>query len=153
MLIRRRARRSGRISQAGGYKPLLGLRNGPLPATPVWKHLVMGAQDPPKQLRSGGFGDSVALHELPGYADAAGVGALLMADSRLPRDGFGHPYQPLFWFDEHSRPIGLVVDANGHVLAWENNAEGDPRRQWKVQRVPLPVEQAARQWWAEQQCT
>ncbi len=68
----------------------------------------------------------MTFDQLPWNSDAAGVGALLMIDPALPRDAFGHPYQPLFWFDQHSRPIGLVVDADGHVVAWENNAEGNP---------------------------
>ena len=44
----------------------------------------------------------------------------------LPRNRFHHPYQPLFWFDEQSRAVGLVVDGDGHVLAWESDAKGDP---------------------------
>lgn len=97
--------------------------------------------------------DSVASEALVWNSKAAGVGALLMTDPNLPRDQFHHPYQPLFWFDDHSRPIGLVVDGDDHVLAWENNAQGDPDviDKARCQRVPPAVERAARDWWAEQQ--
>lgn len=43
----------------------------------------------------------------------------------LPRDEFGHPYQPLFWFDD-TRPIGLVRDEEGHVLPIPTTGRGDP---------------------------
>lgn len=104
---------------------------------------------PPYEARAA---DSVSLDALPWPSDAAGVGALLMIDPDLPRDQFQHPYQPLFWFDEHSRPVGLVVDGAGHVLAWRNSAQGDPYvvNDPRCQRVPVPVEDAARRWWAEQ---
>ena len=94
----------------------------------------------------------MTLDELAWNSEAAGVGALLMTDPVLPRDSFGHPYQPLFWFDEHSRPIGLVVDADGHVVAWEKSAGGnrDLSDDWRCQRVPPEVEQAAREWWSDQ---
>lgn len=70
----------------------------------------------------------------------------------LPRDEFGHPYQPLFWFDEASRPIGLIVDGDDRVLAWENNAKGNPDilASPTCQRLPDIVEAAARQWWSNQ---
>ena len=94
----------------------------------------------------------MTLDELPWNSDAAGVGALLMTDPALPRDSFGHPYQPLFWFDRQSRPIGLVVDTDGHVLAWKRNAEGSAGLpdDWKCQRIPAEVERAARDWWSAQ---
>ena len=94
----------------------------------------------------------VTLDELPWRSEAAGVGALLMTDPVLPRDSFSHPYQPLFWFDRHKRPLGLVLDIDGHVVAWENNADGnlDLSDDWRCQRVPPEVEQAAREWWSEQ---
>lgn len=94
----------------------------------------------------------VTLDELPRKSEAAGVGALLMTDPVLPRDSFSHPYQPLFWFDQHSRPLGLVLDVDGHVVAWENNADGNPdlSDDRRCQRVPPEVEQAAREWWSEQ---
>jgi len=75
-----------------------------------------------------------------------------MLDADLPRDEFGHPYQPLFWFDEASRPISLVTDFHDHVLAWASAAAGplmmDPPR---CRRVPEAIEQAARCWWSAQQ--
>ena len=94
----------------------------------------------------------MTLDELPWNSEAAGVGALLMTDPVLPRDSFGHPYQPLFWFDQQSRPLGLVLDTDGHIVAWENSAEGnsEPPDEWRCQRVPPEVEQAAREWWSEQ---
>lgn len=97
----------------------------------------------------------VTFQELPLNSDAVGVGALLMTDPLLPRDTFGHPYQPLFYFDQDSRPIGLVVDADGHVVAWENNAQGRPdlSDEWRCQRVPAEIEQAARDWWSHQRRT
>ncbi len=54
--------------------------------------------------------------------------------------------------DQHSRPLGLVLDVDGHVVAWENNAEGNPdlSDDWRGQRVPPEVEQAAGEWWSEQ---
>ncbi len=78
-----------------------------------------------------------------------------MTEEDLPRDEFGHPYQPLFWFDERSRPIGLVQDEAGHVLAYENNAEGDPLLvdPPRCRRLPGDVEAAALRWWVEQQAT
>jgi hypothetical protein len=96
--------------------------------------------------------DTLTLDDLPWNPHAAGVGALLMTDPSLPRDAFGHPYQPLFWFDEASRPIGLIVDGDDRVLAWENNAKGNPDilAGPTCQRLPDIVEAAARQWWSNQ---
>jgi len=87
--------------------------------------------------------------------DGAGIGSLLMVDPALPQDEFGHPYQPLFWFDDDGRGLGLVVDGDGHVMGWENNAEGDPfcdgdPDRARCQRMPAAVEAAARRWWHEQ---
>lgn len=95
------------------------------------------------------------LDDIEWEAGAEGVGALLMTDESLPRDEFGHPYQPLFWFDEASNAIGLVRDGEGHVLAYRNNAEGDPMLSDppQCQRVPEDVEVAALRWWAEKQET
>lgn len=75
-----------------------------------------------------------------------------MMDPALPRDHFGYPYQPLFWFDEQSGPIGMVVHREHHVVAWENNAEGDPdvAENATCQRVPAEVAHAAWDWWNEQ---
>lgn len=75
-----------------------------------------------------------------------------MTDAGLARDAFGHPYQPLFWFDAESRILGLVVDADDRVLAYETSAEGDPLSLSdppRCQRLPEAVELAARQWWRE----
>lgn len=96
--------------------------------------------------------DVVNVDDITWPPAAAGVGALLMIDSALPRDEFGDPYQPLFWFDEEGRSIGLVVDAHDHVLAWVNNAEGNPRVEVDpgCRRVPEIVERAARDWWDQQ---
>jgi hypothetical protein len=94
----------------------------------------------------------VNLDDMTWPPEAAGVGALLMTDPALPRDEFGHPYQPLFWFDDQSRTTGLVVDDDDHVLAWVNNADGNPAIELdqSCQRVPEAVEQAARHWWSKQ---
>jgi len=96
--------------------------------------------------------DLVNLEDMAWPPEAAGVGALLMTDPELPRDEFGHPYQPLFWFDEGSRATGLVVDDHNHVLAWVNDAQGNPQLDVEpsCQRVPEPVERAARDWWSQQ---
>lgn len=86
---------------------------------------------------------------LPG---AAGTGALLMSDPSLPRDPFGHPYQVLYWFDADQRPMGLVVDSEGHALAAVNNDEGDPLAgEARCERMPESVEAEAWRWWSEQQ--
>jgi hypothetical protein len=87
----------------------------------------------------------VALEALAWNSNAAGVGALLMIDAKLPRDQFGDPYQPLFWFDDQSRPLGLVVDEDGHVLAWESAGHDDPMTvdNLRCQGVPSVVERAA----------
>lgn len=92
------------------------------------------------------------LDDLPWPASATGIGALLMTDPSLPRDRFDHPYQPSFWFDEDSRPTGMVVDGDGHVVAWESNIAGDPDASdvATCQRVPTEVEQAAWDWWNDQ---
>lgn len=91
------------------------------------------------------------LDDLSWEPGAAGVGALLVTEAGLPRDEFGHPYQPLFWFDD-TGPIGLVRDEAGHVLAYRNNREGDPLLSdpLRCQRVPEAVEAAALRWWAGQ---
>ncbi len=96
-----------------------------------------------------------SLDDITWASGAGGVGALLMTEHGLPRDEFGHPHQPLFWFDHASRPIGLVRDEAGHVLAYKNNAEGDPLLDDppRCQRVPQDVDAAALRWWAEQQST
>ncbi len=59
-----------------------------------------------------------------------------MRGPALPRS-FRHLFQPLFWRDK-----------GGHVVAWENNAEGNPdvSASPRCQRVPATVEQAA---WAD----
>lgn len=95
------------------------------------------------------------LDDLAWESGASGVGAILMTDEGLARDEFGHPYQPLFWFDDANHPMGLVRDEAGHVLAYRNNQEGDPLLSDppKCQRVPEDVEAAALQWWAEQHNT
>ena len=92
------------------------------------------------------------LDDLPEPAGADGLGALLMIEEGLPRDEFGHPYQALFWFDAASRPIGLARDGAGRVVAYQNNAEGDPLLAALpcYQRVPDVIEAAARRW-ADQQ--
>ena len=93
------------------------------------------------------------LDDVTWPAGADGIGALLMTEPGLPRDEFGHPYQPLFWFDSTSHPMGLVRDEAGHVLAYQNNAEGDPLLvdPPRCQRLPEDVEAAALRWWAEHQ--
>lgn len=93
------------------------------------------------------------LDDIDWPAGADGVGALLMTEQGLPRDEFGHPYQPLFWFDATSRPIGLVRDEADDVLAYENNAEGDPLlvNPPRCQRLPEDVQAAALRWWAQHQ--
>jgi hypothetical protein len=75
-----------------------------------------------------------------------------MTDPALPKDEFGHPYQPLFWFDEQSQTLGLLVDDDDHVMAWVNNAEGNPEVKVdpRCQGVPEVVERAARDWWSQQ---
>ena len=85
--------------------------------------------------------------------EASGIGSLLMTDPALPRDDFGHPYQALFWFDAEGRTLGLVVDEEDHVLGYQNNAEGDPlllSDPPRCQRLPGAIEDAARQWWADE---
>jgi hypothetical protein len=95
----------------------------------------------------------MALDGVEWNPEATGVGSLLMVEPGLPRDEFGHPYQPLFWFDGESRALGLVVDADDHVLAYLNNAQGIPFTVLdpppKVQRVPEAIDRAARRWWAD----
>lgn len=84
-------------------------------------------------------------------SDAAdrGVGSLLMTDPDLPRDEFGWPYQPLFYFEGH-RITGLVRDEAGYVMAYRNTVEGDPLvddSTW--QRAPDAIAAAAVEWWEE----
>lgn len=73
---------------------------------------------------------------------------MLMTGPGLPRDGLGRPYQPLFWFDADSRSLGMVLDAEGHVLAWDiDTTHLDDPDAWRCQRVPEAIEQAAWEWW------
>jgi hypothetical protein len=96
-----------------------------------------------------------SLDEITWVSGADGIGALLMTEPALPRDEFGHPYQPLFWFDAASRSIGLVRDDAGRVMAYLNNPEGDPLLEDppRCQSLPPDVEVAALRWWAEQEST
>jgi hypothetical protein len=73
-----------------------------------------------------------------------------MTEPGLPRDHFGRPYQPCFYFDADSKPLALVVDEEGYVLGWRNNVEGDPLAgdTWALDRMPEPVAAAAREWMA-----
>lgn len=98
-------------------------------------------------------GSLLRLDDMEWPPSASGVGSLLVLDTDLPRDEFGHPYQPLFWFDEASQPIGLVTDFHDHVLAWASTAAGDPLMMDppRCRRVPEAIEQAARCWWSAQQ--
>jgi hypothetical protein len=89
---------------------------------------------------------------LPPHApEHAGIGSLLMTDGDLPGDEFGRPYQPCFYFDGDSKPLGLVLDHEGYVLGWQNNAEGDPLAgdTWAMQRMPHVVAAAAEAWLTE----
>ena len=92
----------------------------------------------------------MTIDDVPYPPDAHGVGSLLMTGAGLSRDEGGDPYQPLFWFDEASRPLGLVRDEAGHLLAWSgpHHADVEPM---DVQRVPDDVERAAVEWWVEQE--
>ena len=94
----------------------------------------------------------MTLDDIEWNLAARGVGSLLMIDRDLPRDEFGHPYQPLIWFDDDSRTLCLVVDRNGHVLAWGSNADPgvEPAEPPEIQVVPEAIERAARLWLSEQ---
>jgi hypothetical protein len=86
--------------------------------------------------------------ELDGTVDH-GIGSFLMTDPDLPRDEFSWPYQPLFYF-HGDRITGLVYDQDGHVMAYRNTPEGDPRVEESTwQRAPDPVAAAAVEWWEE----
>lgn len=98
---------------------------------------------------------SVAIDEL--WLDGAhGVGSLLMTDPDLPRDRFGHPYQALFWFDEASNALALVVDPDGRVMAWDRDASepteptAEGEDDWLCAPAPDEVAAAAREWFARQ---
>jgi hypothetical protein len=93
----------------------------------------------------------MTLDELGWNPEATGVGSLLMIEPGLPRDEAGRPYQPIFWFAEDSRLLGLVVDAEDHVLAWAAELDVADPDGWQCRRVPEAIEQAARDWWAAQE--
>jgi hypothetical protein len=71
-----------------------------------------------------------------------GIGSFLMHAMELPRDEFGWPYQPCFYFDDDG-PTRLFTDPEGHVLGYLNTAEGRPARPWVLVRLPAEVEAAA----------
>jgi hypothetical protein len=80
-----------------------------------------------------------------------GIGSLLMTDPNLPRDEFGWPYQPLFYF-EGERITGLVHDSDGDIMAYRNTAEGAPLMDESTwQRAPDAIAAAAVEWWEEWQ--
>jgi hypothetical protein len=95
----------------------------------------------------------MTLDDIEWNPDATGVGSMLMVEPGLPKDEFGHPYQPLFWFARNGRLLELVVDADGHVLAWgsQEDAAADPADPPEIQRVPEAIEAAARRDWDERQ--
>ncbi len=80
-----------------------------------------------------------------------GIGSLLMTDPNLPRDEFGWPYQPLFYFEGERIPA-LVHDSDGHVMAYRNTAEGAPLMDESTwQRAPDAIAAAAVEWWEKWQ--
>jgi hypothetical protein len=93
----------------------------------------------------------VTLDDIEWNPAARGVGSLLMLDRGLPRDEFGHPYQPLIWFDDESRTLGLVLDRNGKVLAWGSNADpgAKPADPPVIQLAPEAIARAAWMWLSE----
>ncbi len=95
----------------------------------------------------------MTLDEIEWNPAATGVGSLLMTERGLPRDELGHPYQPLFWFAGGGTILGLVVDADDHVLAWGGDCAEELADPPECQRVPDAIERAARKWWSEQETT
>ena len=95
----------------------------------------------------------MTLDDVEWNPDATGVGSMLMVEPGLPRDEFGHPYQPLFWFAGEGKLLELVVDADGHVLAWgsQEDPSADLADPPEIQRVPEAIEAAARRDWDEHQ--
>ena len=93
----------------------------------------------------------MTLDDIEWNPEASGVGSMLMVAPGLPRDEFGHPYQPLFWFAGESILLGLVVDADDHVLAWGSVADASAplAEPPEIQRVPAAIEAAARRDWDE----
>jgi hypothetical protein len=93
------------------------------------------------------------LDDIEWNPDATGVGSMLMVEPGLPTDEFGHPYQPLFWFAGEGKLLELVVDAEGHLLAWGSREDASVERAYprEIQRVPEAIEAAARRDWDKYQ--
>ena len=85
----------------------------------------------------------MTLDDIEWNPEATGVGSMLMVAPGLPTDEFGHPYQPLFWFAGEGILLGLVVDADDHVLAWGSRPDASAPRAHppEIQRE-CPLE-----WW------
>ena len=93
----------------------------------------------------------MTLDDIEWNPDATGVGSMLMVEPGLPNDDFGHPYQPLFWFADEGKLLELVVDPDGHLLAWgsQEDASAGRAEPHEIQRVPAAIEAAARRDWNE----
>jgi YD repeat-containing protein len=76
-----------------------------------------------------------------------------MGETGLPRDVHGHPYQPVFYFDERSRPTRLACDADGRPLGYLLTAGGDfvlDSDEPVLQSLPDEVVTAVERLWREQ---
>ena len=80
-----------------------------------------------------------------------GRGSLLMANTGLPHDEHGHPFQIVTVLAPDGRgTVGLETDEDGHPLAWVVDPDGQPVDDLDARRrVPAEVENAALAWWED----
>ena len=79
-----------------------------------------------------------------------GTGTLLMITDGLSRRDGGRPHQPVFFFDEQSRPTRLVTNEDGAPLGYDSQ---DGELVDDLERpivLPDDVAAAAKHWLADQ---
>lgn len=79
-----------------------------------------------------------------------GTGTLLMITEGLSRRDGGRPHQPLFCFDEQSRPTRLVTNEDGAPLGYDSRDGELVDDLDRLIVLPEDVAAAAKRWLADQ---